>query len=282
LRLPCILIKDKPLLLSEADSFEIRINMLTWVELLERWLSGRKRHTANVLYPQGYPGFESLPLRHEERRYLGTSFLHAVWLEGFEYNLEKVHAGGMNYKRIPASHKLYTAPMLATITEAMATPEMTSKKVKDPFIRHTVRAIILDENHCIAVIHIKNFTYYTLPGGGIEDGESPEETVVRECAEEAGCTVEVAAYLGEIAEQQDHLKRIQISHCYTAYKKAALPALALTQEEVAKGYTCLWVPIEKALELIENCEPLEYKGHFVKVRDSLFLKEFLTQKNPSA
>jgi hypothetical protein len=31
--------------------------------LKERWLSGRKQHTANVLTPQGVPGFESLPLR---------------------------------------------------------------------------------------------------------------------------------------------------------------------------------------------------------------------------
>ena len=32
---------------------------------MERWLSGRKRHTANVLAFNRAPGFESLPLRQD-------------------------------------------------------------------------------------------------------------------------------------------------------------------------------------------------------------------------
>lgn len=48
---------------------------------MERWLSGRKRHTANVLYGQPYPGFESLPLRQRE----GSTARLAFYVGGDHY-----------------------------------------------------------------------------------------------------------------------------------------------------------------------------------------------------
>ena len=42
---------------------------------LERWLSGRKQHTANVLTPKGVRGFESHPLRMENTSFhIGVIF----------------------------------------------------------------------------------------------------------------------------------------------------------------------------------------------------------------
>ena len=38
---------------------------------MERWLSGRKRHAANVLGEKSPPGFESLPLRQDEFLFFG-------------------------------------------------------------------------------------------------------------------------------------------------------------------------------------------------------------------
>ncbi|WP_328326797.1 NUDIX domain-containing protein [Kribbella sp. NBC_00382] len=41
-------------------------------------------------------------------------------------------------------------------------------------------------------------TYYTLPGGGVEDGESPQEAAVRESHEELGLIVRVDGLLAVI------------------------------------------------------------------------------------
>lgn len=47
--------------------------------------------------------------------------------------------------------------------------------------------IIENDDNLIAIIKTK--TGYFLPGGGIEDNESPEECLVRECLEEIGAEI---------------------------------------------------------------------------------------------
>ena len=51
--------------------------------------------------------------------------------------------------------------------------------------RPSVRGIIL-RNGKIAMMHSQKYNYYKLPGGGIEPGESLEETLIREVREESG------------------------------------------------------------------------------------------------
>lgn len=56
------------------------------------------------------------------------------------------------------------------------------------FVRPSVRGII-QKNGLIAMIHSLKYGYYKLPGGGMEKGETYEETLVREVAEESGLQV---------------------------------------------------------------------------------------------
>ena len=52
-------------------------------------------------------------------------------------------------------------------------------------INRSARAILLRENSLL-LLHTKTLDYYMLPGGGIEEGETPEQTVIREVLEETG------------------------------------------------------------------------------------------------
>ena len=54
--------------------------------------------------------------------------------------------------------------------------------------RPSVRGIIIRDGR-IAMMHSCRYDYYKLPGGGIEPGESLEETLVREVQEESGLIV---------------------------------------------------------------------------------------------
>ncbi len=56
------------------------------------------------------------------------------------------------------------------------------------FRRPSVRGIIIKEGK-VAMMHSLKYDYYKLPGGGIEDGEVYEDTLIREVKEESGLIV---------------------------------------------------------------------------------------------
>ena len=56
------------------------------------------------------------------------------------------------------------------------------------FVRNSARSIIIN-GHKIAMIHSLKYDYYKFPGGGIEDGESPVDAMIRETREESGLIV---------------------------------------------------------------------------------------------
>ena len=61
-----------------------------------------------------------------------------------------------------------------------------------PDIRNAVRALILNGNKVLLLKkEDEKGSRYALPGGGQETGETLEQTLLRECAEELGCEVAV-------------------------------------------------------------------------------------------
>ena len=56
--------------------------------------------------------------------------------------------------------------------------------------RPSVRGIIIKDG-CIAMMHSLKYDYYKLPGGGMESGETYEDTLIREVREESGLVVKV-------------------------------------------------------------------------------------------
>lgn len=56
------------------------------------------------------------------------------------------------------------------------------------FVRPSVRGIIVRDGK-LALVHNGKFDYYRFPGGGIEEGETKEEALIREVKEESGLVV---------------------------------------------------------------------------------------------
>ena len=68
--------------------------------------------------------------------------------------------------------------------------------------RVSTRAIIIDDNKLLTMFRRKIKSdgtvkeYYVIPGGGLEEGETLEENVIRELKEEFNVDIEVVKFLG--------------------------------------------------------------------------------------
>lgn len=72
-----------------------------------------------------------------------------------------------------------------------------------PFVRPSVRAIILKDGKA-AMVHSLKYDYYKFPGGGMERGESQIASLIRETREEAGLTV-----IPESIREYGYVHRVQ-------------------------------------------------------------------------
>ncbi len=69
-------------------------------------------------------------------------------------------------------------------------------------MRDSARAVIIEDNKLLVMFRrkIKDGKvneYYVIPGGGIEENETPKMAVLRELKEELSVDIEVMEYLGE-------------------------------------------------------------------------------------
>ena len=83
---------------------------------------------------------------------------------------------------------------------------------KDPRARQRDAAIILRQGKLLLIRrwNARRGNYFAFPGGGVEEGETPEATVVRELMEEGGVTITVdrlfaKTFISEIYEGQTFL-----------------------------------------------------------------------------
>lgn len=73
--------------------------------------------------------------------------------------------------------------------------------------RHTARAIVVHNGNILLMERWRpGLHYFSIPGGGIEAGETPEITAARELMEETGCVIvpERLLYLLTFADGSDH------------------------------------------------------------------------------
>ena len=160
---------------------------------------------------------------------------------------------------------------LGTLTQKDIFPEKEDDKEKINFEdRITGKAIVFDEDDNIALVGNKVNSFYLLPGGGIDHGESIESGIIRESLEETGCNVKL----------KNRDKKHCINYCYTTKLVGKKGELTLTEDEERNGLHVIWVSLDEAIKILEKeVEQLRrgevafYNTGFNILRDHLFLRE---------
>lgn len=144
--------------------------------------------------------------------------------------------------------------------------------------RNIARALVYDEEGNFAFHRIEGMDifgdrrYFETPGGGVDEGETLEQAVIRECAEELGYQVIIVRPLGEIDDFYNLIHRENLNHYFLC--KRVGPYLGT--HFVSQGDTLIketvWISLCKALELYGNAATTPV-ARLVNNRESLVIKE---------
>ena len=130
------------------------------------------------------------------------------------------------------------------------TVEIYGANVQKAFSKVSVkcRGMVIKDSR-ILISHEVNTDYYSIPGGGLEAGETLEECCAREVREETGYIVKPDLHFLTINTYYNDCKNI--SH-YFLCDIIGKTEQSLTTEEIELGLISNWMDTEKILELFSK------------------------------
>ncbi len=122
------------------------------------------------------------------------------------------------------------------------------------------RAVIIDQDHILVYKTLDlPISFYFLPGGHVEHGESVETSLLRELLEETGVKCKIKRFLGclEYSFEPGH-SSICHNHEYNFIFEVESDALKKSQklQQLEAHIGLLWMPMDKLSEIDFRAEPL--------------------------
>ncbi|MBB1276172.1 MULTISPECIES: NUDIX hydrolase [unclassified Pseudoalteromonas] len=145
------------------------------------------------------------------------------------------------------------------------------------FTRLTARAIVI-KNNKILLMYTNRYEDYSLPGGGVDDGESIEQGLIRELSEETGAQqISVVKAFGLYEEYRpwykDDFDIIHIkSYCFVCSIADKFGKAQLEHYEQQNGMTAKWVDINDAIAHNERTIANSEKQGLSILRETYLLK----------
>lgn len=140
--------------------------------------------------------------------------------------------------------------------------------------RITARAIIKRTDGRYAVMYSYKYRLYSLPGGGVEDGEDLLNALKREVLEETGCVCDRIDELGYVTENRGSLDYTQINYYYVVLTGSTGVNPCFTDAERDSRTEVQWHTFEKMVSLITDQKFELVQGKYLRARDVAALQAF--------
>ncbi len=136
------------------------------------------------------------------------------------------------------------------------------------------RAVVVRDG-MILLSHEVNSGWWLVPGGGEEEGETPEECCVREVEEETGLIVKPLQQFLTMYEYYEEYR--YISH-YFICEVTGKGHMRLTDAEIRRGVEPQWIPLQEAVDIFSRHQSYadvseEKRGAYL--REYTALQEYL-------
>ena len=140
--------------------------------------------------------------------------------------------------------------------------------------REGCRAVIVQDGK-ILLTHELNSGWWLMPGGGMEEGETPEDCVVREVEEETGYIVRP---LRRFLFMCEYYEEYRYSGYFFICEVTGMGQMKLTDAEKRRGVQPEWIPLQDAVDLFSKHESYadvseEKRGSYQ--REYMALKEYM-------
>ena len=140
--------------------------------------------------------------------------------------------------------------------------------------REGSRAVIVRDGK-ILLTHELNSTWWLLPGGGLEEGETPEACVIREVEEETGLLVRP---LRQFLFMHEYYEEYRYTGYFFVCEVTGKGQMKLTDAEKRRGIRPEWIPLREAVELFSKHESYadtseEKRGSYQ--REYIALREYM-------
>ncbi len=160
-------------------------------------------------------------------------------------------------------------------------PDITDISAKR-FTRKATRAIVLN-GESILLLYTKRYHDYSLPGGGIDEGESNINGLIRELKEETGAhNVQNIQEFGVYEECRPWHKSgfdivHMLSYCYVCTIDDVLLDPELELHEIDNGMHPIWMNIHQAISHNEHTIAVSEKKGLSIERETFLLKLIVSE-----